>query len=108
MPAKIEEDEDEDVEVIGSRNGSHEGKQEVTEYDNMLYAKENEAKRKKADELSKKMGEKLLQGWAMLEDSCFGLHLWNINILKKLNFRLYVPINEIKKGRNCLCWLWAC
>lgn len=71
MPVKIEEDEDEDVEVIGSRNGSNEGKQEVNDFDNMLYAKENEAKRKKADELSKKMGEKLLQGWAMLEDSCF-------------------------------------
>ena len=71
MPAKLGDDDDEDVEVIGSGSGN-EKDYYMPEYDNMLYSKESEAKRKKADELSKKTGELLLQGWAMLEDSCFG------------------------------------
>jgi uncharacterized Zn finger protein (UPF0148 family) len=43
---------------------------EVTpeEYDNMIFKREQE--RRKSDVLSKKMGDLLLQGWAMLEDTC--------------------------------------
>ncbi len=73
MPVKFEpEEEDEEVEVINS-NGSAGKKNEVEEFDNMLFSKEYEAKRKRADELSKKTGELLLKGWAMLEDTCMGI-----------------------------------
>jgi len=77
MPAKIDVEEEEDVEIVnsGSGNGSASKTNEVEEFDNMLFAKEYEAKRKKADELSKKMGEYLLKGWAMLEDTCEGFYL---------------------------------
>jgi len=73
MPAKVEiEDDEEDVEVVnsGSGNGSATKPKEVEEFDNMIFAKENEARRKKGDEMSKKMGEYLLKGWAMLEEAC--------------------------------------
>ena len=73
MPVKFEpEEEDEEVEVINS-NGSAGKKNDVEEFDNMLFSKEYEAKRKRADELSKKTGELLLKGWAMLEDTCMGI-----------------------------------
>jgi uncharacterized Zn finger protein (UPF0148 family) len=73
MPVRFEPEEEEDeVEVInsGSGNGSAGKRNEVEEFENMLFSKENEARRKKADELSKKTGELLLKGWAMLEDTC--------------------------------------
>jgi len=76
MPAKIQTDEEEDTEVevinSGSGNGSAGKANEVEEFDNKLFSKEYEARRKKADELSKKTGELLLKGWAMLEDACLG------------------------------------
>jgi len=75
MPAKVEvEEEEEDVEIVNSGSGNGNGSatkvNEVEEFDNMLFAKENEARRKKGDEMSKKMGEYLLKGWAMLEEAC--------------------------------------
>ena len=78
MPVRMEAEEEEDeVEVInsGSGNGSASKKNEIEEFDNMLFSKEYEAKRKKADELSRKTGELLLKGWAMLEDTCLGIIL---------------------------------
>ena len=78
MPVKIESDEVEDteVEVVGNSNTSSGDKNnnEFDDYENMVFARENDPKRKKADELSKKMGDYLLQGWAMLEESCMGFY----------------------------------
>lgn len=73
MPVKMADEEDEDIEVIGSGSGNGndaEKLQELDDFDNMLYMKQNEERRKKSDMLSKKMGEYLLQGWAMLQDAC--------------------------------------
>ncbi len=70
---EVDDEEDPDVEVIGSGSGSGKKEDDLNEFDNMLYSKENEMKRKKADELSKKMGELLLKGWAMLEETCLGI-----------------------------------
>ena len=80
MPAKLmfadgEDEEDYDVEVISpSKYGKIESQKpkepEITaeEYENMVLKRE--AERRKSDQHSKKMGELLLQGWAMLEDCC--------------------------------------
>jgi uncharacterized Zn finger protein (UPF0148 family) len=72
MPVKMEMnevEEDDDVEVIGS--GSKGSPQDEDDFDNMVIQRQRELKNQKSDELSKKMGEKLIQGWAMLEDVCF-------------------------------------
>jgi uncharacterized Zn finger protein (UPF0148 family) len=80
MPAKIvfadqSDEEDYDVEVISPNkyeviDDSKSKEKEITptEYENMIFKRE--AERRKTDDLSKKMGELLLKGWAMLEDTC--------------------------------------
>jgi uncharacterized Zn finger protein (UPF0148 family) len=77
MPAKIVADDEEyEIEVIGSSNYNKEAVEEIDyeeynkELDNMVFSKKREEERKKSDALSKKMGDLLLQGWAMLEDTC--------------------------------------
>ena len=110
MPVKFEPEEEEDeVEVInsGSGNGSANKKNEIEEFDNMLFSKEYEAKRKKADELSKKTGELLLKGWAMLEDTCLGIIL-PISISQNIPYRLLIPIHEIQSWRSYLRWMRTC
>lgn len=75
MPAKLdmEEDDDLEVEVIGSgsKKGSNGESRDIEEFDNMIISKENEVKKSPKPDLSKKMGELLLQGWAMMEESCY-------------------------------------
>ncbi len=58
-------------------------------------SKELEAKRKRADELSKKTGELLLKGWAMLEDACMGIILL-FSIPQNILPRLRIPLYEIQ------------
>lgn len=70
MPVKLskeEEEEDTEVEVVGNHDKPEE------EFDNMIFKRENDPERKKANDLSKKTGELLLQGWTMLGDTCFGI-----------------------------------
>jgi len=79
MPAKIfQDDEEGEIEIVSSsgngksanknKNGSIDSFEKEEEYENMIFKRE--AERRKSDEMSKKMGEYLLQGWTMLEDCC--------------------------------------
>lgn len=73
MPVKIskeEEEDDNEVEVVGSHEKPT---NEYEEFDNMVIQRQNDPERKKANDLSKKTGELLLQGWTMLGDTCFGI-----------------------------------
>jgi len=81
MPAKIfQDDEEGEIEIVSSsgngksanknKNGSIDSFEKEEEYENMIFKRE--AERRKSDEMSKKMGEYLLQGWTMLEDCCLG------------------------------------
>lgn len=70
MPVKFtpeEVEEDTEVEIVGSNDKPN----EYEDFNNMIIKRENDPERKKANELSKKTGELLLQGWTMLGDSCF-------------------------------------
>lgn len=71
MPVKItkeEEEEDTEVEVVGNHDKPD---NEYEDFDNMVIQRQNDPERKKANDLSKKTGELLLQGWTMLGDTCF-------------------------------------
>jgi hypothetical protein len=77
MPAKImSNDDDYDLEIVNmGETDTKVGNKTVEddfadEYDNMVL--KNSEKRRKDDERSKKMGDLLLQGWAMLADVCDG------------------------------------
>jgi uncharacterized Zn finger protein (UPF0148 family) len=70
MPAKMSEDDDDDIEIEVIGNGPTKTT-EIEDFDNMIISRNNDPSRKRADELSKKMGDLLLQGWAMLEDTCY-------------------------------------
>lgn len=86
MPLKQEpaeeEEEDLDVEIVSS--SSKKASPAEDDFDNMVVAREREIQRKKQDEGSKKMGQLLLQGWAMLEDVCYGKHIHSFIVIMQV------------------------
>eukprot|EP00330_Aristerostoma_sp_ATCC50986_P011208 CAMPEP_0114591234 /NCGR_PEP_ID=MMETSP0125-20121206/13333_1 /TAXON_ID=485358 ORGANISM="Aristerostoma sp., Strain ATCC 50986" /NCGR_SAMPLE_ID=MMETSP0125 /ASSEMBLY_ACC=CAM_ASM_000245 /LENGTH=141 /DNA_ID=CAMNT_0001789219 /DNA_START=148 /DNA_END=573 /DNA_ORIENTATION=+ len=79
MPAKFEFDDEHNAQssenekvydTMETTKDTHkdDAPETIEEFDNMVLRREQE--RRKSDLMSKKMGELLLQGWAMLEESC--------------------------------------